>query len=138
MNNKQKKAFTLIETIIATTILTIAVFWVYKLIWENTKLINNSSNYNQSVWLFSTITECLENTWYSIFSNKKTWYSTWIYLWNTLTWCYFSNSWNIINNLEYYLNANITNTWSDFIEWNIKIESDWIKTFTWKYIQIKK
>jgi len=26
MNNKQKKAFTLIETIIATTILTVAVF----------------------------------------------------------------------------------------------------------------
>ena len=55
---KNNKAFTLIEVIVATGILMISVFWVYKLIWENAKLINNSDNYLQLNLLFSPLSSC--------------------------------------------------------------------------------
>ena len=55
--------FTLIEVIIATWIITIAVFWVYKLISENTKIISNSTNYTQSILLFPVLEQCIENIW---------------------------------------------------------------------------
>jgi prepilin-type N-terminal cleavage/methylation domain-containing protein len=66
---KYIKAFTLIEVIIATTILSIAVFGVYKLIGENTKIIQNSDNYFKANSLLPSITNCIENIGFDTFKS---------------------------------------------------------------------
>lgn len=60
MKKKNNKAFSLIEVIVASVILSIAFFWVFKLIWENQKLINNSDNYSRANSIFITFQECLK------------------------------------------------------------------------------
>ena len=136
---QDKNAFSLIEVVIATSIITISVFWVYKLIWENTKIINNSSNYLQINSLFPVVEECIEKIWFSVF--KDTWSNNYDFnFWNTLSLenCNTGTTFNvIIDNIEYYLKWIITNSWSDFIEWEISIRSDETKTVTWSYKQIK-
>jgi prepilin-type N-terminal cleavage/methylation domain-containing protein len=93
-----KKAFSLIEVIVASTILSIAVFGVFKLIWENQKLINNSDNYKTANSLFIPFRECLEN----IIGNSGT-------IWTTfhlnLKECNISatQTWIILDNIEYSL-----------------------------------
>ena len=129
-NNKQGGFrplwFTLIEVIIASAILSITVFWVYKLIWENSKLINNSDNYLIMNNLFLNLEECIKSkkTDYisePIGSVKK--YDFWTYL----NWCNNNSStWVIINNINYYLDSKITSTWSDYIDFELKIEWDWV------------
>jgi Tfp pilus assembly protein PilV len=132
---KQKKAFSLIEVIIATWIISVTVFWVYKLIWENTKIISNSWNYLQANSLFPVLEECIENI-NSDFSKQSGSYN--IFLWDSLTWCTNNTDLNIIDNIEYNLSATITSTWSKFIDWELSISSDEVKTMTWSYKQIKK
>jgi prepilin-type N-terminal cleavage/methylation domain-containing protein len=137
MKKITKEAFTLIEVLIATSILTIAVFWVYKLIWENTKIINNSDNYLQANTLFPSITECIENIW---FENFK-WMTQNIYefhFWPSNTWCFTGSSITTLDNIDYQLWWNITSSWAEYIEWNITVESDEIGTLTETYKQIKK
>lgn len=136
---KNKKAFTLIEIIIATWILVVSVFWVYKLIWENIKLINNSENYNQTTNIFPSMIECIENLWFTWF------YTSWI---NDHYFSYWSNNnecltwslwtWSTIDNIFYEMQWNITNSWSEFIDWYliIKSESSWNQSIEYK--QIKK
>ena len=136
---KNENAFSLIEVIIATSIITITIFWVYKLIWENTKIISNSSNYLQSNSLFPVIEECIEKIWFNTF--KSIWSSSYHFnFWNAtnLDDCNIGSTFNVtIDNIDYYLLWNITNSWSDFIEWQISISSDEIKTITWNYKQLK-
>ena len=126
---KYIKAFSLIEVVIATWIISITVFWVYKLIWENTKIISNSWNYLQINSLFPVLEECIENLWISS--------DTSIYLWNNLDSCIKSSSWTIIDNITYNLSANITNSWTNYIDWELVIDSEQNKTQTWFYKQIK-
>lgn len=124
---KNKKAFTLIEVIVASAILSITVFWVYKLIWENSKLMSNSENYLQLNTLFPVFEECIKNKWYSSFSDNST---TKFNFWNNLNWC---ETWNsnsvIIDNIEYFLEAKIEswNKKSNYIDFELKIEWDWIE-----------
>ena len=136
---QDKNAFSLIEVVIATSIITISVFWVYKLIWENTKIINNSSNYLQVNSLFPVVEECIEKIWFSALKNTGS--NNYDFnFWNTLSLenCNTGTTFNvIIDNIEYYLKWIITNSWSDFIEWEISIRSDETKTVTWSYKQIK-
>jgi prepilin-type N-terminal cleavage/methylation domain-containing protein len=137
MKNPNKKAFTLIEVLIATSILTIAVFWVYKLIWENTKIINNSDNYTQANTLFPSITECIENIW---FDNFK-WVAQDTYqfhFWPSETSCLTGSTTVTLDNIDYRLTWNITSSGSDYIDWNIQVYSDSIGTLTETYKQIKK
>jgi prepilin-type N-terminal cleavage/methylation domain-containing protein len=134
---ENKKAFTLIEVLIATSILTIAVFWVYKLIWENTKIINNSDNYLQANSLFPSITECIENIWFDTF--KAITQNTYqFHFWATETWCITGNDIVTLDNIEYTLNGYITWSGSNYIDWNIQISSDSIWKLTETYKQIKK
>ena len=94
---KSKQPFSIIEVVTATIILSIAVFWVFKLISENQKIINNSDNYNTATSLFLPFQECIENIWSWTLNNQ-------IFYIN-LNNCTKSNSqtWIIINNTEYSL-----------------------------------
>lgn len=129
------KAFSLIEVIIATSILTIAVFWVYKLIWENSKIINNSWNYFQINSLFPVLEECIENIWFDSFTQNNYEFNFWL----TGTWCVRGvGNKVIIDNLEYKLSWVITWSWSDYNNWELTISSDATKWVTQNYKQIKK
>jgi prepilin-type N-terminal cleavage/methylation domain-containing protein len=118
--------FTLIEVIVASAILSITVFWVYKLIWENAKLINNSDNYLQLNNLFLNLEECIKSK-KSIFLWLSSWTTKKINFWNSLTWCVLSDSNPVlIDNINYYLNSKITWTWANFIDFELEIEWDWV------------
>jgi len=58
---KNKIGFSLIEVVIAAGILSVTVFGVYKLIGENSKLINNSDNYLTLNNLFIPLQECIKS-----------------------------------------------------------------------------
>lgn len=131
--------FSLIEVIVATSIITISVFWVYKLISENTKIINKSLNNIQVNNMYFIAKECIENVWFNNY-NKSVWQEYYFNFWNNLNEC---NTWItddkiIIDNLEYVIKANINDYWTDYINWIISIENPEIKTLTWSYKQIKK
>ncbi len=133
------KWFSLIEVVIATWIISISVFWIYKLIWENTKIINNSSSYLQSNTLFPVLEECIENKVFAfdIPANTKKYF----YLnGNNYYDCQLisADSWTTIDWLEYNLNAKVINSGIDYNDWELTIKSEWIKTQTWFYMQIKK
>lgn len=131
--------FSLIEVIVATSIITISVFWVYKLISENTKIINKSLNNIQVNNMYFITKECIENIWFNNY-NKSVWQEYYFNFWNNLDKC---NTWVvddkiIIDNLEYIVKASINDYWTDYINWTISIENPEIKTLTWSYKQIKK
>ena len=137
---KTKKGFSLIEIVIATWIITISVFWVYKMIWENTKIIWNSSNYLQVNSLFPVLEDCIENigfdtimwNWWSEF-DFNFWPS------NNPINCYIWNTNNVtLDNINYFLHWKILNSNTDTIEWELSIWSEEIKKITWYYKQIKK
>lgn len=112
-----KKAFSIIEIIIATTILTLTVFWIYRLIWENNKIVVNSNNFlNQNIILLNA-RECLK--WQN-FTEKK-----------------FLNFWNDLKSCNFWNNENLfTIDWIDYLisietlenKWKISVESStvWI------------
>jgi len=131
--------FTLIEVIIATWIITIAVFWVYKLISENTKIISNSTNYTQSILLFPVLEQCIENMWINNFlSSSLTEYR--FNFWNSLLLneCYTGSINPIfLDNIEYIIEWEILDTNINYIDWELKISSD-NNSSTWFFKQIKK
>ena len=122
---KNKKAFSLIEVIIAAGILSVTVFGVYKLIGENSKLINNSDNYLTLNNLFIPLEECIKNKWISSFAGKNNWDIIEFNFWgnNNLDWCetWSTNPVNI-NNIEYSLKWEIISKNSDKIEWKLIIK----------------
>lgn len=137
MKNKNNW-FSIIETIVATSILTIAVFWVYKLIAENNKIITNSWNYLNSYSLISTLTECIENIWFNNY-DRSIWKIYEFNFWENIDKCILWNTYNInIDNIEYGLKWKIINSSDFFIDWQLEIESSQAKTITWSYKQIKK
>ncbi len=120
-----KKAFSIIEVITATIILSIAVFWVFKLISENNKLINNSSNYNTAMSLFIPFQECIENL-YKI-NNSNITNDFYINFWTNNLECKIWNSYIDINNIEYKLNWKIIYENSENINLELNIFTDTIK-----------
>jgi len=138
---KIDNAFSLIEVVIATSIISITVFWIYKLMWENNKIIANSSSYLQVNSLFPTLEECIENIWFSYFnSNWNTEYNFNFWDPDIMKECKISWTDKItIDNIDYSLTGTITNKIADeYIEWELSIASDNTKTMTWYYKQIKK
>ena len=128
---KNKSAFSLIEVIIAASILSVTVFWVYKLIWENSKLINNSWNYLQLNTLFPTLQECIKSKWFSSYT-QAIWTTLEFNFWADLNGCWVWNSPTvIIDNIEYYLQATIQDKTTEYIDWTIEIEWEWV----WKETQ---
>ena len=94
---KINKAFSIIEVITASLILSIAVFWVFKLISENEKIINNSDNYNTATSLFLPFTECMENIWSWSLNNSA------FYIKIDNCSATSNKTYNKINNIEYEL-----------------------------------
>ena len=95
-----KQAFSIIEVVTASIILSIAVFWIFKLIAENKKIINNSNNYNTANSLFLSFKECIQNkTPNSNIQDNKTFYIN-------LNDCAVSPTtatWITIDNIDYSL-----------------------------------
>ena len=124
---KNKKAFSLIEVIVASAILSITVFWVYKLIWENSKLISNSDNYLKLNSLFPVFQECIKNKWYSTFSSDSDNSEKNFNFWTDLNWCeIWTGNKIIIDNIEYYLKSKLLEKKSEYIDFELQIEWDWI------------
>lgn len=120
--------FSLIEVIVAGIILTIAVFGVFKLIWENQKLINNSDSYKTTTSLFIPFTECIKNIWYSWFPDKTIWKNYHINFWINLKEC---NIWTatpiIIDNIEYNLSWKVIEYQANkFIKFKLKIDNNFL------------
>ena len=134
---KNKKAFTLIEVLMATMILTIAVFWVYRLIWENTKIIGNSNNYLQANNMITPLIECIENIWFNTFKNST---ATGYYFnfWSDSKWCFtWTTNSIVIDNIEYDMTWKIIGSWSTYIDWELWISTDTISKILNNYRQIK-
>lgn len=135
-----KKWFSLVEIIIASWILSIAVFWVYRLIWENTKIINNSWNLIQADSLFLAIQECIENIWLDTFSWSNVSDIINFNFWGdkNLKSCWY-NDWNkiILDNSEYEILWKIKDKGVDYINWEININSPETKSISKTYIQTK-
>lgn len=103
-----KNAFTLIEIIISTIILTTWVFAIYSLLTINSNNLNNYDTLITSKDLFENMQECIKKIWISWFSSSQTWYSFNFWTDNNLclTWSYntsLSFSWVKLDNKEYFL-----------------------------------
>lgn len=131
-----KKAFSIIEIIISTAILTIWVFWVYKLIWNNMNFMANNENLLQLNTLYNPLRECIKSIWY----NSLSWsYNSWdifsINFWQDNMWCQtwtynstYDFSWITLQNQEYFMYGKIIEkTWT----W-IKLELNIYNTLNWE------
>jgi hypothetical protein len=99
-----------------------AFLWVYKLIWENTKIISNSYNYTTANILFEAFEECIKfNSWNINISSNKT-----FYIW--LSGCNISNTktWITLNNINYIL------------YWSWKTNNKYDLTIIFEWNKIKK
>ena len=137
---KTKKAFSLIEIIISTIILTIWVFWVYKLIWNNVNLITNNDNNKTFNDLYPNFKECITSLTSTLSWSYNSWSSFSINFWSDnmscLTWNYNSNfdfTWVILNNNEYYLFWEITKKDIDKMEVKLNIYNslNWYMFNSW-------
>lgn len=135
MKNISKKAFTLIEIIVATSILTIAVFWVFKLIWENNKIMSTSQNIKNSHFLLQPMSECLRSIWISQLHSGDD--EIYIDLWVNKNSCslWDPNSYVELNNLEYQLKAEKKSDSWDSILWDLIISDGVNKNITAEYFQ---
>lgn len=106
-----KNWFSLVEIIVATIVLTVWVFWIYKLFWNNISILSNNDNYINQINLQTPFRECIKNIWYNNFYNN---YSVWswfsINFWSDNMWCftwsydeYYSFSWVNIDWIDYFL-----------------------------------
>lgn len=122
------KWFSLIEVIVATSILTIAVFWVFKLIAENSKILTNSNNFMQANFLLQPTKECLNKLWLTtlFLQLSPVYLDLWINWVDCLIWD--DEDLLVLDNIEYQIYAKENLRWSDFIDWNIVIDSG----VTWK------
>lgn len=136
-----KKWFTLIEVLISTSILTIAVFWVYKMISENNKIINNSNNYITLNNLNLILNNCIENTWFLTYSwSYSTWEIIYYNIWQNYNLCGTDSTftWFTIDWIEYNMYTEIMTKNIDNIELYTEINWSGLKTLTWSYILIDK
>jgi len=129
------KWFSLIEVIVATSILTIAVFWVFKLIAENSKILANSNNFMQANFLLQPTKECLNKI--GLTALFAEWSTVYLDLWNDWITC---NIWNstdllVLDNIEYKIRADKESSWVDYINWNIIVNSNLNWEVTLEYLQ---
>ncbi|MDP2090527.1 MAG: prepilin-type N-terminal cleavage/methylation domain-containing protein [Candidatus Gracilibacteria bacterium] len=131
--------FSLIEVIVATSIITISVFGVYKLISENTKIINKSSNNIQVNNMFFLSKDCIESIGIDNY-NKAIGTDYYFNFGTDLTECSTGtiNQTVVIDNLGYSIKGNILESGTNYIKWLISIESPEIKTLTGEFLQIQK
>lgn len=111
---KNNYAFSLLETIVATWIISITLFWIYKIIWENNKIISNSNNFLTQNILYEVSKECLK---WEKFIQKK-----FLNFWENLKNCNFTDNEKItkIDNIEYIISTeNMGENWKIIVESNI-------------------
>lgn len=134
-----KKAFTLVEVIVATSILMVSVFGIYKLIGENAKLINNSDNFLQLNSFFPALEWCIDKLWVEWFTDKTVWKIYKFDFWSDFLWCTNnSSSWIIlVDNIEYELFWEIISSGIDFIDFDLKISADgvWSQNRAYKLLK---
>lgn len=136
-----KQAFTLIEVIVATSILSLSIFGIYKLIGENMRLLWNSSAMTTSALLLNNVKECIKSFWYDAFwPSWKYSLSFWVNNMSCVTWSFVPNysfSGVILDSKEYFLSAEILQTSTNFRNWRFEVfeESLWKKQIDWKQIQ---
>lgn len=125
---KSKNWFSLVEIIIAWTILTVWVFWIYKLFWVNMSLLSNNETYTQAVNLEFPFKECLKNLWFSNFNTYSSGNYFIINFWSgnleCNTWSYNNNytfSWVSISDNSYYLYWKISEKYNDKIKMDLNI-----------------
>lgn len=143
MRKQTKKWFSLVEVVISAIILSLTVFWIYKLIAENNKVINNSNNYLDANLLLSNITNCIENFGFDSMKASSMNTSTWSFYFdsNSLTWKCMT--WNIdsspikLNNLDYYLYWKIEEKNDKFLKWILWVKNDSIWKIEKEYTQWK-
>ncbi len=139
MNNK---AFSLIEVIIAATILSITVFWVYKLIGENSKLIANKDVFVERNILLNDMKECIENIGFASFTwNAQAQYS---FNFGPLNFSCVSDTYNSsytfpsvdIAGKSYFIFGNILNKSSSSIDWELSVYEESSGKITKTYKQL--
>lgn len=131
---KNKYWFSLVEIIIATSIITIWVFWIYKLFSSNMRIIWENEDYKTQINMQIPLIECLKNIWYNSLNTYSSWDYFSINFWNDNMWCFtwtydsnYTFTWVNMDNLDYHLYLKIT--WKDSekisIEPNIYSETLW-------------
>lgn len=123
---KSKRAFTLVEIIISTIILTGWVFAIYKLLSVNTNNLNNYEIKNQANSLFKNMEECIKYIWFNNFVDSTD-YS--FNFWSNNNWCFTwtANSWVTLDNREYFLYWSWTKSWNQ-MDWKLQIKEASINT----------
>lgn len=122
---KNKFAFTLVEVVIAWTILTVWVFWIYKMIWSNMLLLNKSQDTVDAQTLLQPASECIKSKKSTINSLSQTWF--YLTFWNEInsfTWCLINtSSWTVLLN---------------WVEYEIFWDRELINSQTWVILDILK
>lgn len=138
--------FSIIEVVISSIILSLSVFWIYKLIAENNKIIDNSNNYLDANILLTNLTSCIENIWFDTLKTSDFTSQTWSFYfqnsltWKCMTWTYDTNytfTWVKLNGLDYYLYGKITNSWTSSLDWVIWVYNDSVWNVKKDYTQWK-
>jgi hypothetical protein len=133
MKNKSNRAFSIIEVVVSSIILSLSVFWIYKLIAENNRIIDNSNNYLDANLLINNMISCIDNIWFdslkasSFATSTGSFYFENSLTWKCLTWNYnsdYSFSWVKLNNLDYYLYWRIITSWTDSLIWKLCVYND--------------
>lgn len=138
--------FSLVEIIVATIVLTVWVFWIYKLFWNNISILSNNDNYLNQINLQTPFRECVKNIWYTNFTSSYSvgnsfsvnfWSDNmWCFTWSYSTW--YSFSWINIDWVDYFLYWTLTSTDSKKVtlDLNIYNESLWELYASWSQYRI--
>lgn len=122
MKNSSIKGFSLVEIIVSTIILTIGVFWVYKLIGNNMALLWK----NETILTMKTLEKNLQQCILYLSENGSNFTGSGfsIYFWDDLLWCEkwtFEENYNftgvVMNNQTFFLYGKEDNLWQ--INYNI-------------------
>lgn len=77
-----KSGFSLVEIMIATVILTIWLFGIYKLIWNNMAIVWNNWTLNTQKMMSYNFEQCLSSLWYDRFKELDEWVSFSMNFWD--------------------------------------------------------
>ncbi|MCP4523510.1 MAG: hypothetical protein GY828_04795 [Candidatus Gracilibacteria bacterium] len=131
-----KKAFSLIELIVATSILTLTVFGVLKLIGENTKTISNAQLSSQLNYLLQPTKECLGSIGISTLQAEGT--TVYVNIGspdNPLCLIGNSNTLLTIDGIEYQIKADKISYNTKYIRWNLEVSDNFGGIATMNFLQ---
>ncbi|MDD3302414.1 MAG: hypothetical protein PHN31_02585 [Candidatus Gracilibacteria bacterium] len=144
--NINKKGFSILEVVVASMILSLSVFGIYKLIAENNKIINNSNNFFDANILITNMIDCIEGIGFDTLKSSSFLTNTGsFYFENSLTGKCITGNYNTsftftgnnINNINYYLYGKITNSTVDTLDWTLGVygESVGVIEKEWKMMR---